>query len=889
MYTVLSVADRNKQQFYTSNQLIKFAQKFRLPHNDYWMFATQHSCNKLFQFYDDIREIGTANTVVKGLDQLIDGYGKDDGSQTLRIVSMYPHLEYQGNILEGLVIRFVEYSQEITDVSQECSRDRLLQSLNDLAKISELHLSIMANAITTDSSKSHKLESFFSSDGREETDTAHRLRSFLKNLSAHNDYQRLIRATGTEKRGEWEFSSWIVSSLEYNHDVLDSETKQIFQLIQRLRGMNVKIEYKLYRQSERVDGNIAQINHRIQDSHNQRWVCVVHVIHDETFKKYNRCQNLDSMQLFRGFSFELDFCDEADRQYECDVSVTGHITTAIVAELNNPLMLKMKFLPYMVRTFGCRNGLQILARSGVDGYEKYTLDLLNRWGISHGAIKRWQPYFYSWGLYAEPILRQQQMQIDTHCNKSAEHCNNDQHHLPSDNPVKVSYSCLLSESNYLRHLSIFESLYLSGQMASLDDVKSKFNGLLIVLSLTREQSVTLGAYLSSRLGIRHQIHETASISEDMMSLSIVDGGRNAILCNTVLEDSQRPIRKLLQKAHFKDAISIVFFGCSQEDIDQQYGNEMINENKRFSGLTRSWNRLRCKKILHLPKMLSSVFEASREMNDVVAELIELSAPLKVVHKRPGILVFFPGIPGCGKSSVCGGHSCFIESAITQYLDERNHVDLGEKMKRLVIICEGDKVKGKYWRHVLEERLQHTASIYLADKNATPTVWDTIGEICVKSLALPVVVLPDSKALCTVTVEHSQGPTCYPYSLSYLAVCMMRVLMRQDGTHIGKLDRSTKNAMMVVVMFYCLYRGITAENMLSVVNVGNVNSTLNNGTDPVITVPFFNGIGHHDFPQDLRESLVDALHMQVELFYSLVLVLTFLPNLLCLKRPLPVFN
>eukprot|EP00804_Cyclotella_cryptica_P001973 CCRYP_007402-RA/>CCRYP_007402-RA protein AED:0.00 eAED:0.00 QI:1964/1/1/1/1/1/3/1185/1091 len=859
---LLSVADRSKQQFYTSHQLIKLAQKFRLPHNDYWMFATQSSCHKLFQFYDDIREIGTANTVVRGLDQLVDGYDENHGPRTRKIVSMYPHVEYQGDILEGLVIRFVEYGQQISDDDQENTRDRLLQSLNDLARISESQLAIMANAKATDSSSSSELGNYFSSDGRKNADTDRRLRSFLKNQSAKHDYQRLVRATGTQKRGEWEVSSWILSSFECKHEILDRETKQIIQLIQRLKEFNVKIEYKLYRQSELLDGNAEQINEKVRGLQNQRWVCVVHVVHDETFKKYSRLQNLDSMQLFRGFSFELDFSEKSDCQNACHGSVSGQSVRTTFGGFNNPLMLKMKFLPYMVRTFGCRNGLRILSRSGIEGYEKYTLDLLNRWGMSHGAIKRWQPYFYSWGLYAESILRQQQMRNDARFKTSAEHCNDDQKHFPVERPVEVIDPCLLSEDCFLTHLSTFESLYHSGQMARFSDGESKFNGLLIVLSLTREQSVALGAYLSSKLGIRHQVHETGSISEVMMLSSLVGNGQNAILCNTVVDDSQAPIKKLLKKKQFEEAISIVFFGCSQEDIDQHYGKEKVNDNKRVSGLTRSWSRSRCKKIFHLPKMLSSAFEARKETADIVAELIELSAPLQSENKRPGILVFFPGIPGCGKSSLCRDDSYFIESAITQYLTERNHLDLGEG-KRPVIICEGDKVKGKYWRHVLEERLQNTSAIYLADKNATPIVWDTVGEICVKSLALPVVVLPDSMAFCTVTVEHSHGKDCYPYSLSYLAICMLRVLMRQDGTHIGKLDRSTKNALMVVVMFYSLYRGITAENMLSLINVGNVNCTFTNGAEPVITVPFFIKNDHSDIPQELRDCLVEALHMQVE--------------------------
>jgi hypothetical protein len=758
------------------------------------MFRTQSSCEKLFQFYDDIREIGTADTVIKGLDQLLD-CTESDSDRSRRIVSMYSHSEYQGNILEGLVVRFVEYTDGI-DFSE---------SLSKLVSVSESNLAIMTNAKAGDGIQSQCFKDFFSSDSGQDADSERKLRSYLKKS------QRIVRATGTERSGEWEASSVIASSID--HTMLDDESQQIIQLIQTLKDLGAKVEYKLYVEDTRHVAN-TKVSPPVDSS--QRWICIIHVIHDETFKKYCHAIAANAMHLFRGFSFELVF-DEQNHNVELSTVKTSATRTSC----RTPLMLKMKFLPYMIRTFGCRNGLQILARSGIDGYEHYTLDLLKKWGISHSSIKKWQPYFYGWGLYAESVLRQQQ-QINQ--------------------KLLVGARChdQLNGNTYLKHLSEFEKQYLSGQFARASNDKSKCRGLVIVLGLNNEGSSLLGDFLASNLGIHTCFNETASITEVEMLSSICD---NPILCNTTVMDSQASIKKLIKNEQYSEAIHVVLIGCSQENIDCQY-EVGSKEHKKASGMVKAWGRLRCKEIFHLPQMTSTELGENKQARQVVDRLIEFSHPDTDHNSLPGLLVYFPSIPGAGKSSLC--KQDVIESGIDKSITKNNN-----QVKRSVITCEGDHIKGKYWHHVLLERLKHPASIYLADKNATPNVWKTIRDACVKSHAIPLLVLPDSMALSTVKVKHLDRECCYPYSLAFLAVCMLRVLLRPKMTHAGKLDESTGNAMLIVVMFYSLYRGVSAENIISMAGAGGS-----------VIVPFFNEAKFQELPQDLHDGLVDALHFQV---------------------------
>ena len=47
-----AVADKSEERFYTTNEVIRLAQKFRLPHNDSWMFASSKSAKSLFFLYE---------------------------------------------------------------------------------------------------------------------------------------------------------------------------------------------------------------------------------------------------------------------------------------------------------------------------------------------------------------------------------------------------------------------------------------------------------------------------------------------------------------------------------------------------------------------------------------------------------------------------------------------------------------------------------------------------------------------------------------------------------------------------------------------------------------------------------------------------------------------
>ncbi|CAN0855316.1 tRNA ligase 1 [Linum grandiflorum] len=157
-----------------------------------------------------------------------------------------------------------------------------------------------------------------------------------------------------------------------------------------------------------------------------------------------------------------------------------------------------------------------------------------------------------------------------------------------------------------------------------------------------------------------------------------------------------------------------------------------------------------------------------------------SSPVQeAVHKDEGLIIFFPGIPGCAKSALC-----------KEILNSPE--GLGDD--RPVHSLMGDLIKGKYWQKVAEDRRKKPYSIMLADKNApNEEVWRQIEQMCKSTRASAIPIVPDS-----------EGTISNPFSLDALAVFIFRVLQRVN--HPGNLDKASPNAGYVLLMFYHLYEG-----------------------------------------------------------------------------------
>lgn len=200
-----------------------------------------------------------------------------------------------------------------------------------------------------------------------------------------------------------------------------------------------------------------------------------------------------------------------------------------------------------------------------------------------------------------------------------------------------------------------------------------------------------------------------------------------------------------------------------------------------------------------------------------------------------LLVFFPGIPGCGKS------------AITQILLEApDWLGDGRALESLSGDAFGDgKQKKGYWREVSKWRTkeENQGKNLIADKNAPNLdVWEQIQAICDRTVAVGVPVVPDSPG-----TEHN------PFDPRVLALFIFRVLQRKG--HQGRLDGDSLNPGQVLLEFRRLYAPRTREDLLA---------DLTAMFGHVVKLPVVRE-GAAELPREIEELIARGIELERKLF------------------------
>lgn len=461
--------------------------------------------------------------------------------------------------------------------------------------------------------------------------------------------------------------------------------------------------------------------------------------------------------------------------------------------------------------------------------------------MSQTAQQEWNPFFRSWAHYAQQCLNGK----------------------PSGEGKDLPP---LSESYYLDHLELVQRLYKAGKLTLSDDMyfsNCDFQGLVIAVSAKRETSKIVADYIAEQLGGAKQIDDVDQVNNSMIATACEKG--KGYVCNAAVGDRFSGIRKLMKD--FGDFVSIVLFQCSEADIKGLLLPE--NEEKVALSMMNGWRSTRCSRVIELPG--TSLFDLSGINTDeglsirpsaAFTEMLLLLMKSPVLDERPGLLVFFPSIPGSGKSTCVTGMEKDVADAL---------VGVGKESNRNVFVQVGDKTKEKFWRLVKRTRIKVHSCINIADKNAPPSAWGIVADICVATKALAVPVFPDASAIRTTRIVGVRKPDStaivevvhvYPFSLQYLAVCIARVTERPAGSHAGRLDRSTERACLIVVKFFALYRAISAEDFLDML-MTKLTSAGALVTPAPIQIPFFESRRNKEnFPADLKQVLAEALSAQV---------------------------
>jgi hypothetical protein len=496
-----AVADRAKERFFSTMELLEFCQRFRLPHNDVWTFTTETEAQQLFEWYDGFRETARTQQTMDALGRAADVY----------VPSMYPHEIFQGEILEGFIIRYIPYQeilQEIPPTKPPCfelgRRDDRRPSSGAGTADTDVHntdgmpttiLSTNVRDIYNDvpynyvlaNAKSHHAAaaergSAFSrrlakllgqridddhngghDDGDNHSNDPENHSTTGRSEQVHHQHPQrhdLVRLSGGNR------GFHLPSLVKHLVNADDTETRRIAEVLQTLDSVKGTVSYSFF-----------QIP-RSKDNDTDRLLCMIHVINDSTFFKFQRQQSPGGMPLFRGFCVEiLSKSTTNGNGHECALS-----SMAIEAHKDcdglddNMLMLKMKLLPYMSRTFICRNLLKILLKDGPQKFAVTAEGLMDKWGMSEEAKDRWLPFFNGWAQY---VMTQKD---------------------------KLSDLGPLTDSSYLRHLEHYTDLYENGKVHVQPSLPSSslsnhnlFDGFVCVVSLTLEVAEAVAEYIAHRL------------------------------------------------------------------------------------------------------------------------------------------------------------------------------------------------------------------------------------------------------------------------------------------------------------------------------------------------------------------------------------------------------
>lgn len=800
-----AVADRTMERFYSTSQVLEFAQRFRLPHNDAWAFTTAPSVQTLFDLYDSSRETGLATDTIAAL----------SGAAQAHVASMYPHSEFQGEILEGFIIRYIHYPPQ--QVANPATVEEQLQTLATRAQeiLKQVPPSSPASFELENSGSvlyEANIRNIFQEQGgwQRGMEAADAFAETLEGILSANDggkRRRVHRTAGTDGLD----LSALTNQLTLENCDEDHETKRIAELLQTLSNLNKTVKYFMFQEQ--------------LPEQPPRTLCVINVLHDQSFLKFQQVKEPTAMNLFRGFVVELDTDEE---------SPMNNIVTPMdsaVAETSGPfLMLKMKLLPYMVRTFICRNQLNILEQDGPDAFVRASVKLLQRWSISPEGQEHWIPFIKQWAIYAKTRLNQS----------------------PDDDlPPLNSFS-------YLKHLEHFSQLYEKGEIVpSEEEAANKFCGTVCVVATSNTNAEHAAKAMAKAL----ECSKVLPLKEAASRWTI-----QGVICFGEVGSFSKKVREFLDQT--SDHLAIVMYGCSPEEIGVELLGEPPGKIKAEQGKCKTWCKQRCSLKLDLAKAsISDIDSASSdEFQQAVQKIKEVTdlAPGAdgASDSRPGVLVYVPGIPGCGKSSLLQS----MEKELSKLLVESCQDGADRKVHVLV----GDEYGKSFWQKVKSDRQKDVSSVTIVDKNIPPPSWSAVGTACSSSSAFPLAVFPDDAAFRTTRILGSRKPDgtfdplkshFYPFSLEYLAICMARVLQREPSSHVGKLDSGTPNAAMVVVMFYSLYRYKSAEEFQDNIDMRLKTSGTMESLKPV-QIPFIAHDKAVDLPTEVKDALTEALQLQV---------------------------
>ncbi|XP_021836352.2 tRNA ligase 1 isoform X2 [Spinacia oleracea] len=359
-----------KPKFYSTPEVIAFCRKWRLPTNQIWLFSTRKSVTSFFAAFDALCEEGTATPVCKALDEVAD----------ITIPGTKDHVNVQGEILEGLVARIVspDSSKHLQEVLRDCSPPPVVGAEPDLGPT--LREICAANR----SDEKEQIRALLHEVGS----------SFCPNFLDWFGKEAGDVYSKTADR------SVITKFLQARP--ADYSTKTLQEMICLMREKKFRAAFKCYFNFHKADS---------MSNDNIHFKMVIHVHSDSVFRRYSKemRKNPGLWPLYRGFFVDINLFKGSKQRVAGIGNETSDTNNVIfssdvsgadsLADEDANLMVKLKFLPYKVRTFLIRNGLSILFKDGPAAYKTYYMRQMKIWGTSAAKQKELSKMLDEWAVY----------------------------------------------------------------------------------------------------------------------------------------------------------------------------------------------------------------------------------------------------------------------------------------------------------------------------------------------------------------------------------------------------------------------------------------------------------------------------------------------------------
>ncbi|XP_047079068.1 tRNA ligase 1-like [Lolium rigidum] len=377
--TAVTELGHGKPKFYSTPEVIAFCRKWRLQTNHVWLFSTRKSATSFFAAYDALCEEGTATPVCKALDEIAD----------ISVPGSKDHVIVQGEMLEGLVARIV--SRESSVQMEEVLRNFSQPPLDGV----DCDLGPNLREICTSNSLDEK----------------QKIKAILENLrsSLYPDHSDWFGKSGLDAQSRKADESVVAYFLQaHPTDYATKKLQEMIRLMKQMKEMkpsSFPAAFKCYWNYQKVDS---------LSNDNLYYKMVIHVHSDSVFTRYQQemKKNQGLWPLYRGFFIDVNLFKANNKKTtelskDCNIllnSIEGSLDSSSsvkdgLADEDSNLMVKLKFLPYKIRTFLIRNGLSTIFKNDGSAYSNYYVRQMKSWGTSESKQKELCKLLNEWAAY----------------------------------------------------------------------------------------------------------------------------------------------------------------------------------------------------------------------------------------------------------------------------------------------------------------------------------------------------------------------------------------------------------------------------------------------------------------------------------------------------------